>query len=114
VSFEIISPKQILCANHNFALPMISKDGLEISGLDHLTGKSRVYKLNPDGTCDVTEDLGYLAGKISFGYNSRYIAFHVFDKADSLGHFAFEHINIPPNTTTANIYIKDRLKNITY
>jgi hypothetical protein len=114
IKFETASPVNPLCTNHNFALPMVSKDGLEASGLDHSTGKSRVYKINADNTCDVVEELGYLAGKISFAYNQRYISFHVFHRADTLGQFAFGHIAFPGSNTTANIYIKDREKNITY
>lgn len=114
IKMEVISPVTLVCSNYNFALPMISKDGTEFSGLDYAVGKSRVYKLNHDGTCEVSEELGYLAGKISFAYNKRYIAFHVFDKADTLGTYAFNHIDKPRSSTVANIYIKDRLKNITY
>ncbi len=114
INMEVISPVTLVCSNYKFALPMISKDGTEFSGLDYDVGKSRIYKLNHDGTCEVSEELGYLAGKISFAYNKRYIAFHVFDKADALGNYAFQHISDPSSTTVANIYIKDRLKNITY
>jgi len=114
IKFETNSAVQILCTNHNFALPMLSKNGREASGLDHTTGKSRVYKINDNGTCEVSEELGYLAGKISFSYDNRFVAFHVFNKADTLGQYAFTHIAVPGTNTTANIYIKDRLSNLTY
>ncbi|MCB0349205.1 MAG: hypothetical protein KDD37_10235 [Bdellovibrionales bacterium] len=114
IKMEIISPVTQVCSNYKFALPMISKTGTEFSGLDYSVGKSRVYKLNNDGTCEVSEELGYLAGKIAFGYNSRYIAFHVFEKADKLGNYAFSHISAPDSKTVANIYLKDRLTNTTY
>jgi hypothetical protein len=109
-----IAPPKPLCTNYRFALPMISKDGSEFSGLDHDVGKSRVYKLKEDGTCDVIEELGFLTGKIAFSYNPRYLAFHVFDKIDGSSTFAFQFISTPSNTTTANIYIRDRQLNKTY
>jgi hypothetical protein len=108
-SFEALGPVKIVCTNYRFALPIISKTGREFGGLDHSVGKSRIYKLNDDGSCEVALELGQVAGKMAFSYDDRYVSFHVFDKSDlANGSYAYGYIREPTNRTTANIYLLDR------
>jgi hypothetical protein len=65
------------CLNSgNFKLPMISKDGQELSVYSNDTHTTQIYKIN-DGSCTLELDLGFATGKVEFSYDNKAITFHV-------------------------------------
>lgn len=57
-------------------LPMLSKDGRFLSAYDSQSGSTKIFKVNGKN-CDLSLDLGYGTGKVSFNADSSQIAFHV-------------------------------------
>jgi hypothetical protein len=65
------------CSNQNFTLPMLSKDGTEIAGMDGVSNTSKIWKINSDGTCTEELDLGIPTGKVDFSFDNKKLVFHV-------------------------------------
>lgn len=57
-------------------LPMISKDGRFLSVYDQSAKSTKIYKVN-GRNCNLSLDLGYGTGKVSFNNDSSQVSFHV-------------------------------------
>jgi hypothetical protein len=83
--------------------PILSKDGTEVGGV--WQGTTRVFKVNKDGTCKQTVDLGFQASKINFSYpengKARFITFTGSGEVSKSG-------KRPPGFLQTNAYILDR------
>lgn len=75
---EEVGEAMNLCGNVDLKLPMVSKDGKEISGIDIATGTTKIWKFNfKTKNCDEVEDLGLNAAKADFSYDNQKIVFHL-------------------------------------
>lgn len=99
---------KVICSNFRIKLPILSKNGAEVGGVDLTTRKTAVFKLLPDGTCEKVEELGIITGKLNFSYDSRFIAYHIY----ATDHTDYE--NRPDSNHQANIYVFDRQTKKTY
>lgn len=96
-----------ICHGIDLKLPMLSKDGREISGVDMKSGTSKVWQINhKTGSCDEVENLGFFAGKADFSFDGRYLAFHL--RADSNVDANF-FVN-PKDSMSMNAFLYDRVK----
>jgi hypothetical protein len=86
------------------SLPMISKDGTQMAGVDVKAGVTKIYDLSPDGSCREAINLGIFTGKVDFGYDGDTIAFHVFNNQVN----GTEYIDVPSNERLANVYVYKR------
>jgi hypothetical protein len=83
-----------LCEEVDIKLPMLSKDGREVSGLDAKTGTTKIWKFDfKNRQCIEMDDLGIHAAKADFSYDNDSLVFHLrgdgskdvefFEKAES-------------------------------
>jgi hypothetical protein len=107
--FRKITPVRKSCSNVTFKLPMISKNGQEIAGLDENVSPAvtKVWKLEQNGTCTEVLNLGNATGKADFSYDNKKLVFHVTERqADTSGYF------ISGSTDDLrNVFIYDRDSN---
>ncbi|RZA07372.1 MAG: hypothetical protein EOP11_07880 [Proteobacteria bacterium] len=69
--------KSINCGRQgSYQLPMISKDGREISVYDTSAGSTKILRIQDDGSCKEVLDLGIATGKVEFAYDNNAITFH--------------------------------------
>jgi len=97
-----------LCSNFSIKLPIVSKNGLEVGGVDLVAKKTAIFKIMADGTCEKVEELGLITGKLNFSYDSRFITYHIY----ATDHAEYEHR--PDSNHQANIYVFDRQTKKTY
>ena len=75
---EDVGSSQAFCKGVDIKLPMLSKDGKEVSGIDGETDTSKVWKLDYDsGACAEVADIGVNAGKADFSFDGNLIVFHL-------------------------------------
>ena len=67
--------KTAACQDLPLSLPMISKDGREMSARDERTGTTKVFRLGPDGACREVFDSGMQTTKATFSYDGALLAF---------------------------------------
>jgi mono/diheme cytochrome c family protein len=97
--------KNINTASNPNKLPMVSKDGAFIGNYNTALaggGRTQIYALHDDGSCDLALDLGIPTGKVSFSYDGKHIAFHV----DSFGSDRNNHFATVQGLTK-NVYVVD-------
>lgn len=97
-----------VCSNINLKLPMLSKDGTHLGGIDVKTGTSGIWKINSDMSCTKTVDLKAKVGKINFDYKNKQIAYHVYHKIGTTGVDASDgYVSRPQKDFVADIFILD-------
>ncbi len=96
-----------ICTNFSLKLPMISKDGQELGALDVRTGKTTILKVEANGKCTKLFDLGDKFGKVNFSYDKRYLTFHKYNTSNP--NITDGFVDIPTKSTTADIYLYDRV-----
>ncbi len=78
LTVEDVGSSQAFCKGVDVKLPMLSKNGQEVSGLDGETGTSKIWKLDYDsGACTEVADIGVNAGKADFSFDGNLIVFHL-------------------------------------
>lgn len=97
-----------LCSNFSIKLPIISKNGLEVGGVDLIAKKTSVWKIISDGTCEKVEELSLITGKLNFSYDSRFVTYHIY----ATDHADYE--TRPDSNHQANVYVYDRQTKKTY
>ena len=70
-----ISIKTVACQGMALSLPILSKDGREMSARDEGTGTTKVFRLGPDGACEQVFDSGMQATKATFSSDGALLAF---------------------------------------
>ena len=70
-----IGGKTAACQDLQLSLPMLSKDGREMSARDEKTGTTKVFRLGPDGACSEVFDSGIQTTKATFSYDGALLAF---------------------------------------
>ncbi len=84
----------LMCEEVDIKLPMLSKNGREVSGLDATTGTTKIWKFDfKTRKCPQVDDLGIHAAKADFSYDNESLVFHFrgdgakdtefFEKADT-------------------------------
>lgn len=101
-----VGPGKGLCAGFNLKLPMISKNGRELGAFDLDRNSSVILSVDDDGTCAVKDVLKVWGGKMSFSYDGRYAAVHVFQREDR--RLVTEFVEVPDDEHVANIFVFDR------
>lgn len=102
---EDVGSSQAFCKDVDVKLPMISKDGQEVSGLDGKTGTSKIWKLDYEsGACTELADIGVNAGKADFSFDGNLIVFHL--RGD--GAKTIEYFEKAEAGMNMNIYVYNR------
>ena len=65
-----------LCPGLELRLPKLSPDGKELAAFDVAMSHTKIFRVNDDGKCTETMDLGIATGKVDFDPSSSRIAFH--------------------------------------
>jgi len=90
----------------DLSLPMISKDGTELSGYDSTTQTTRIFKLDfANKKCTPILDLGMPTGKVDFSYDGNKLAFAA---ESTRGTTRTAFFTIPAANDNLNIYVYDR------
>lgn len=97
-------PAQVLCPKIDIKLPMLSKNGQEVSGVDGDSGLSKIWKIDLDtNDCIEVENLGTSAGKADFSYDGRELIFHMRgDGLSTSSYFSVVHENMNMNVYAYN------------
>lgn len=67
-----------ICKGWDIKLPMLSKNGLEISGFDATAGVSKIWSIDhKSGQCIEVDNLGVFAAKADFSFDSKKLVFHL-------------------------------------
>jgi len=105
LTVEDVGSSQAFCKSQDIKLPMISKNGQEVSGLDGVSGTSKIWKLNYEtGGCAELEDIGVNAGKADFSFDGNQIVFHLRgDGSKTTDYFEKAQANM-----NMNIYVYNR------
>lgn len=101
-----------LCPNMRIKLPMISKDGLEVGGLDMSTGTTGVFSIGINGECKKVLDLKIKTGKVNFSHDKRYLTYHVYSTTAAA--VTEDFVAFPSASYTSDIFVHDRLKKKTF
>jgi hypothetical protein len=106
---EAASDLKPVCANikkepAEWTLPMISKDGTEFSVYEVNEEKSRVYKIDSNRNCKLTEEIPALVGKMDFSPDHKYLAFHIDEGSDT------KIFKTPGNQNQFGVFLYDRQK----
>lgn len=100
-----IGPVRKLCPNRLLALPMISKDGMELGAYDVNSGETKIFRLGASGDqCSEVLALGFLSGKVDFSFDRKNIAFHVMNNPK----IADRWFSIPDSKYVMNVYVYER------
>lgn len=70
-----LNSKTAACQDMELSLPILSKDGREMSARDEKTGTTKVFRLGPDGACREVFDSGMQTTKATFSYDGALLAF---------------------------------------
>lgn len=60
-----------------FALPMLSKSGMYLAGVDPQTRNTKIMKVSDDGICEDVVLFDFPTGKLDFSYDDAEVVFHV-------------------------------------
>jgi len=101
-----ISERKTLCPGWNIKLPMISKDGHDMGAFDLARGTSVILNIKDDGSCKLDTDLKVVAGKMSFSYDGKRVAYHVFSNPDQS--LVTDFIEVPSDGYTSDVYVYNR------
>jgi len=93
-------------AEGRFQLPMLSKDGREISVYDTQEGVTKIMAVNDNGTCKEKLNLGFATGKSEFNYQGNQITFHVDSTNEGLG----KQFRSMPAGMTKNVFTLDLVR----
>jgi hypothetical protein len=77
-----------------FALPMQSKLGKYLSGVEPKTRNTKIMKILEDGTCEDLVHFDFPTGKLDFSYDDKEVAFHV-DTLNKVKPGAYQHFLKP-------------------
>ena len=99
-----------LCYNQTIKLPMISKNGKEVGGIDMSTGTTSIFAISDDGSCRKVWDLDIKTGKVNFSFDSRYITYHLYNQGGNPS----DYTPVPNAFYSSDIYIYDRVDRKTY
>ncbi len=91
-----------ICSNYQLKLPMLSKDGKEVGGIDLANRMSALWRINDDGTCTKVLDINLRTGKMNFSHDGKLVTFHIFSNGND------GYVNRPKGVYTADIYLLDR------
>lgn len=107
--WKVVRHYDTVCGEEGrYQLPMLSKDGQELSVYDTSTQTTKILGVHNDGTCEEKLNLGYPTGKVEFSYDGKAIAFHVDSFAsEDLGH-EFSGVS---NKVTKNVYMLNLVRN---
>jgi hypothetical protein len=70
-----LSRKTGACQDLQLSLPILSKDGREMSARDESTGTTKVFRLGANGACREVFDAGMQTTKATFSYDGELLAF---------------------------------------
>ena len=97
-----------VCPNIKLKLPMLSKDGRYLGGIDGETGTSGIWRINSDMSCTKTVDLKLKVGKINFDYTNSKITYHIYHKSGTSGVDASDaYVSRPQKDFVADIFVLD-------
>lgn len=115
IQYPLYQSVKLICPNEKIKLPMISKDGRMLGGLDLTTQTSAVWRINDNLSCEKIVDLGIKTGKLNFNYSGDKLTFHLYRKIDSSKIWddqSQNYIGIPENTFVSDIFIYDIKENV--
>ncbi len=72
---QSLNRKTAACPGLQLSLPILSKDGREMSARDERTGTTKVFRLGPNGACREVFDTGMQTTKATFSYDGALLAF---------------------------------------
>ena len=72
---QSLNRKTAACQDLQLSLPILSKDGREMSARDERTGTTKVFRLGPNGACREVFDSGMQTTKATFNYDGALLAF---------------------------------------
>lgn len=109
--------EEYICPNYSIKLPMLSKDGEYLSGVDIITKKTAIFKINDDYSCTKIVDIGIKTGKLNFNYDSSKVTYHLYGPSQEINEDSpinDDYIPIPDGDYVANIFVMDlKTKEIT-
>ncbi len=70
-----LNSKTAACQDLRLSLPIISKDGREMSARDERTGTTKVFRMLSGGRCDEVVDLGIRTSKVAWHRTGRKLVF---------------------------------------
>ncbi len=106
---------KLLCPNIKIKLPMLSKDGHMLGGLDLSTQTSAVWRIKDDLSCDKILDLGIKTGKLNFNYSGDKLTYHLYRKIDAgkiWDDQSQNYVGVPEDTFVSDIFIYDLIDNV--
>ena len=71
---QSLNRKTAACQDLQLSLPILSKDGREMSARDERTGTTKVFRLGPNGACREVFDSGMQTTKATFNYDGALLA----------------------------------------
>lgn len=102
------SRERILCPTTNFKLPMLSKNGKFVAGLDIFTNTSGVWKILDNYECEKVADLGLKTGKLNFNYDNTKLTYHLYRPLESGNtDTSTDYVPLPEATNVADIFVYD-------
>jgi len=72
---QSLNRRTAACQDLQLSLPILSKDGREMSARDERTGTTKVFRLGPNGACREVFDSGMQTTKATFNYDGALLAF---------------------------------------
>lgn len=94
-----------VCPGIKLSMPMLSKDGKRLAGVDDAKGKTKIFELEAKGgPCKEILDLGYVTGKVDFSFDGDQIAFHASENDSSLRD-ATDYLRTPSKTMVINTFV---------
>jgi hypothetical protein len=101
------TPVQPFCVQEKIKLPMLSKDGQFVGGVDLKTNTTSIFKISPEGECEKVHDLGIKTGKINFSFDGNFITYHLSRKknAQTSAEDLLNYIAIPKTDHISDIFV---------
>jgi len=63
------------CAGMTLSTPIMSQDGTEVAARDEASGTTKIYRILPEGRCEVSLPLGMPTRKVAWHSGGRMLAF---------------------------------------
>jgi hypothetical protein len=111
-TLKLTATSQGICPGFSIKLPMLSKDGHFLGGLDLQTNKSAIWEIQSDFTCIKIHDLGIKTGKLNFDSQNSKVTYHIYAQAvqhdptnpdDQSDHY----VAIPSADFVSDIFVMD-------
>ena len=105
-----------MCPGFSIKLPMLSKDGRKLAGLDLQTQTSAIWDIKPDFSCVKIHDLGLKTGKLNLNYENSKVTYHIYAPAVQLDPNAPDdqsdhYVAIPSADFVSDIFVMELKSN---